>query len=157
MQLTANRKRELARRVGLKPDPGQTYSDLPLMSVPEPARLAVPVFAEKLAKALHFKHSERIVPTEAAIRHRWFTNFNQIEGTIPEDIFTVPTGFANLRRATVDLSDQFNYRFAMANTGDLSLFTIWFRFSFCINIALAFDPGVMQRLMAEVAARSQAG
>lgn len=155
MQISANRKRELARRASLTPEPGQAFADLPLVSIPEPAQRAVPVFAEKLAKALHFMHSGRIVPAEASMQHRWFTNFNQMEGTIPQDIFTVPPGFASLRRTAVDLSDQFNYRYAMAETGDLSVFTVWFRFSFCINIALAFDPAVMNRLLAEVAARRQ--
>jgi hypothetical protein len=156
MQISANRKRELARRASLAPEPGQAYGDLPLVRVPEPARLAVPVFAEKLAKALHFTHSGRIVPAEAAMQHRWFTNFNEIEGTIPKDIFTVPPGFPNVRRTAVDLSDQFNYRYAMADTGDLSVFTVWFRFSFCINVAVVFDPAVMDRLLAEMVTESRA-
>ena len=154
MELSVVRKRQLARRAGIRPAAGETFADLPMIAIPEPATLAIPVFARKIAKALHFMHTGCIVPSSAAIEHRWYTNFNGVEQSIPEDIFTVPSGIANLRRASVDLSNQFNYKYAAASSGDLSIFTIWFRFSFCINILLAFDPQVMERAKTEASEKA---
>lgn len=143
MLLSANQKRELARRANLQLPPGGTYAELALMAVPKEAVKAVREFAVKIAKALHFLHTGRIVPEQAAIQHHWFTNFSQLEGKIPDDIFTIPNNAARLHRAKVDLSDQFNYRYAIADNGELSMFTVWFRASFCIAVFVTFDPKIM--------------
>jgi len=109
MGLSANKKRELAKRIGVSPEPGETYAEMAFLAVPPEATAAVEVFAPKIAKALHFMHTDRIVPVAAAIRYRWFTNVNRMDGTLPDDVFTIPTGGPVLRRANVDLNDQFNY------------------------------------------------
>ncbi|RYF51575.1 MAG: hypothetical protein EOO38_02885 [Cytophagaceae bacterium] len=149
MRLPIARKRELARRAGMKLRPGETFADLALIGLPEESEQAIAVFAAKIAKALHFMHTGAIVPERAAIEHRWFTNFDQVEGAIPDDIFTLPTGIAQLRRTHVDLSDQFNYRYAVSNDAELSIFTIWFRFAFCIVVMITFDPALMVQVNAE--------
>lgn len=149
MLLSSSAKRQLTRKIGADLEPGQTFSEFPLVRVPSAATAAVPVFAAKLAKALHFMHTDRVVPNEAAIEHRWFTNYNSAEGKVPEEIFTVPTGAPALRRGKVDLGGQFNYRFGVANNGELSMFTIWFRSSFCMVVMITFDPALMEQVNTE--------
>ncbi|VTU28489.1 hypothetical protein [Variovorax sp. PBL-E5] len=156
MQLSAAKKRALARHLGVGPSPGETFADMSLVAIPEEAAAAIPVFARKIAKALHFEHTGQIVPSDAAIEHRWFTNYNLIEGKVPAEVFSVPTGIANLRRATVDLSNQFNYRYAIADGGELSIFTMMFRFSFCLTVLLTLDPTLMARALAEATERASA-
>lgn len=156
MELSANKKRNLARRVGLQLAPGETYAELGLMTVPPAASEAVGVFAAKIGKALHFMHSGRIVPVQAAIEHRWFTNYNYAEGRIPDEVFTIPANGAVLQSARVDLSDQFNYRYALSDDGELSMFTLWFRLSFCVVVAITFDPLVMVRVIGDAGTRAEA-
>lgn len=152
MMLSSRAKRQLARRVGVDLEPGQTFSEFPLIKVPDAAKASVPVFASKIAKALHHLHTDRIVPTEAAIEHRWFTNYHNAAGRVPEEIFTVPTGLPAIRRGKVDLGNQFNYRFGVANNGELSMFTIWFRNSFCMVVMITFDPLLMAQATADAVA-----
>lgn len=117
--------------------------------MPAEADSAVRVFANKLVRALHFEHTGKIVPSNAAVRVFWFTNAQQMAGTIPEEIFTTLPGFAALKRTRVDLTDQFNYRYQVSDDGQLGMYTAWLRFSFCIHVMLTFDPDLFGRLEAE--------
>ena len=146
MTLSAAKKRAAARRAQIAVGPGETFAELPLLAVPPDAQRAVDYFAKKIAKALHFKHTRKVVPPAASIKHRWFTNFNHIEGEVPPEIFTIPTGVPSLKRTNVKLSDQFNYLYTGSVDGTLGMYTIEFRQSFCICVMVAFEPGILDRL-----------
>jgi len=146
MRMSAVRKRAAARRARMALGPGETFAELPLLAVPPEAQRAVDYFAKKIAKALHFKHTQKVVPLTASIKHRWFTNYNHIEGKVPQEIFTIPTGVPTLTRTNVKLTDQFNYLYIVSVDGTVGMYTIEFRQSFCICVMVAFEPGILDRL-----------
>lgn len=143
---TAIEKKSMARRLKMKREPGQTFADLPVVKVPAVAHEWMDVFAPKLTKALHFEHTRRIPPSNAGLSYWWYTNASQLEGKIPQ-IINSNFGFPNVRRANVDLSGQFNYRYQVSNEGDMGLFVIGFRFAFMIISVITFDPAVADRVM----------
>lgn len=132
-------KKKVANRIGMVRPGGGVYKDLPILRVPPELDSSVRAFAIKTAKALHFHNTGRIVPAAAGFRVKWYTNVSQLEGKIPEEVFTIPTAQPLLQRARVTLNDQFNYRFAVSDDGTLGMYTASFRFSFCFVVLLAFN------------------
>lgn len=140
--LTALEKKAQAERIGLKRAPGELYRDLPIVSVPDGVHKAIGVISVKLAKALHYFHSTRIVPAGAAIRHAWFSNVNALEGTMP-DLSSLPMAEAAVARAAVDLSPQFKYHWRCDPNGEVGVYVVTVRFAFVIVIFVTFDPANM--------------
>lgn len=145
MSMSGLDKKAIARRIGVTKELGKTYADIPLIKVPKEAKNAIDYFSRKVVKALHFEHTKRVVPVDAAIKRRWFTNYNEMEGKIPPEIFTIPTGIPTLERTKVNLSRQFNYLYTVSAEGDLGVYTIEFRQSFCIFVMVAFNPDIVSK------------
>lgn len=144
-------KKSMARRLKMEREPGQTYADLPLVKVPAAAHDWMDIFAHKLTKALHFEHTRCIPPSTAGLHYWWFTNANQLEGTIPK-VINGDFGFPQVRRANVDLSGQFNYGYQVSSDGHMGLFVIGFRFAFTIISTITFDPEVADRIISQARA-----
>jgi len=151
---SALEKKSMARRLKMGREPGQTYADLPLVKIPAVAQEWMDVFAPKLTKALHFEHTHRIPSSNVGLRYWWYTNASQMEGKVPQ-IVNNDFGFPNVRRANVDLSGQFNYRYQVSNDGEMGLFVIGFRFAFMIVSAITFDPNVTERIITQARAAVQ--
>ncbi len=152
---TAIEKKSMARRLRMNRELGQTYADLPLVKIPVAAQKWMDVFAPKLTKALHFEHTNRIPPSNAGLQYWWFTNANQLEGNVPQ-IINNDFGYPSVKRANVDLSGQFNYRYQVSNNGEMGLFVIGFRFAFMIISAITFDPAVTERVIRQARAAVEA-
>ena len=133
MQPTISQLRAAARRYGINPDPGQTHSDLPLLSVRGPlVNGAIDNFARKLACALFYKHTESIVPANAAIAVRWYSNLQIEHDEIPRELADLLVGIPKLQRARTNLNEQFFYRWAASDTNAMTAFLAFFRQSLAI-------------------------
>ena len=108
-------KRRLAKKAGLVPEPGETYTDLPILKVPTEVNDAIERFAKKLTKALHYKITGIIVPANAGIRCRWITNGNIVQGhqLLTEEIAKHFRAAPPLKRESIDLSPQFFYAYVV--------------------------------------------
>lgn len=137
--LSAVNKKRAAEQMRYQRPPGALYRDLPFVKVPDWIDEIVNSFIQKLTKALHFHHTNLILPSTGVIESKWFTNANHLSGQIPEEIFTLPTEAPKLFRANVDLSEQFNYRYLITEDGQFAMYSVHFRFAFCFTSVLAFD------------------
>jgi hypothetical protein len=103
---------------------------LPMVAIdPKIAGAAVDGVFRKLMAALHYKHTDKIVPAEAAITVKWATNAGLPE-LLTEEVKAFIAGLTEeptLVRNGKDLSDQFDYRYKVAEDGSASAYFIKFR------------------------------
>jgi len=126
---TAVQARKLARKTGLRPGPGETYQELPIVRLPVEAHRSVGVLAAKLTKALYFKQTSKIFPADGGIMFQWFTNAQKMEhGRIV--LLDALSHFAAMsspkRRGGKDLTDQFDYKYSVDVPGELHILQVVF-------------------------------
>jgi len=117
------------RRLGFKPVTGQTYQGLGVANVTESMHLSVATLACKLTKAIYFKHSGNIFPSDGGIFFHWFTNAQRIEhGRIVtlDEAKQFKATSSPLKRNGKDLTDQFDYRYSVDAAGTLHLLRVTF-------------------------------
>ena len=133
MKPTVSQLRQASRKYGIQPSKGETYLDLPMLSVRGPLlSRAVDNFTRELACALFYKHTETIAPAHATIAVRWYSNLQIENDEIPRELADVLVGFPKLERAKNNLQDQFFYRWAITDTKAMVAFLCFFRRSFAI-------------------------
>ena len=87
MQPSLSQLREAGRKYGIRPEPGQTHRDLPLLSVRgPPVNAAINNVARKLACALFYRHTSTIIPGEADFAVRWYSNLQIGNNEIPREL-----------------------------------------------------------------------
>jgi hypothetical protein len=96
---------------------------------PKIAGAAVDTVFRKLMCALHYKHTGNILPTDATITVKWATNAALSEFmTVQMHTFVAGlTDKPTLVRNAKDLSDQFDYRYSVADDLSASGYFIKFR------------------------------
>lgn len=127
--MTAVESRAAARRLHLTREPGMSYQELGVVKVPEAAHRAVGVLAGKLSKALYFKSTGNVFPTDGGITFHWFTNAQLHEfGQIPalEALRAISTVQQPVSRNGKDLSGQFDCRYSTDAEGGLHLLQVTF-------------------------------
>ena len=142
---SATEKKTRARTLGVERAPGETFADLPFMRVTPSLDAMVREFAAKVTKALHFEHTGVIVPSGAFMKLSWWTNATAMEGSLPEALFQMPFNGASTKRGSVDLSDQFTYRWLVTEDGASGAFICTFRFAFGFAGVVAFPPSELAR------------
>lgn len=110
------------------------------MNLPDQVKEASERYGAKLGKALHYRHTRKIVPTNAVINSKMFTNVNALGPSLPAQVFSFLTGEAEIQRASTSLKDQFDYRFAVVEEGEASAFVISFGESMVIVVGIFVDP-----------------
>jgi hypothetical protein len=114
--------------VGGSPPPGIAF-----LSVSGPlVNAAVANFGRKLFLALYYKHTGRILPKDGGVAILWYSNLQIENNEIPRELAPLVSGFPDLKRSNMDLSDQFFYRFGVTDDLKASVFLAFFRRSFAI-------------------------
>ena len=132
---TTSQLREASRKYGIKPAHGQTYRDLPLLSVKGPlVSGAVQSFGRKLGCALFYKHTHCVAPTKTPIAVRWYSNLQINNEEIPRALSEILPNIPTLKRAGTSLDDQFFYRWGVSDTQMMGVFLAFFRQSFAMLI-----------------------
>jgi len=97
------------------------------------------VFGTKLCLALHYHHSQKIVPIQGGVGVRWFSNWEALTGKLPERPPNLFQGFGTLSQGKWSVSEQFVYEWNVSDEGDLGIYAISFRKSFLIYGFVSFD------------------
>lgn len=149
MKMTAIEAKSAARRLNMKPEPGQTYQEMGIVNIPEEMHTAVGAFALKLTKAIYFKQTGNIFPAEGSVMYQWFTNAQMQEhGSIPMlDAFAnVAAATSPIKRNGKDLSDQFDVKFSTASDAPLHVIQVIFGKMFGFVSILSEEPGRVEAL-----------
>ncbi len=137
---SARQVRNALRKLGIEKDPSLGTWEYPLLSINNPdIRTSLTFFAQKLFCALHYKHTTKIVPSDAAISWRWFSNIQAMGKDIPDSIFQITPSRPDISRNGKSLQSQFDYGFGITDTGELGAYFVIFRFSFAIFGCVSFD------------------
>lgn len=142
--------RRLGRKVGLRPGPGETYQELPVVKLPKEAHQCVSVLAAKLTKAIYFKQTRAIFPSDGGIMFQWFTNAQKMEhGRIV--LLDAISHFAAMsvpkRRGGKDLSDQFDYKYSVGESGELHMLQVVFGEVFGFVTIFSQTPGRVESIV----------
>jgi hypothetical protein len=147
MKPTVSQLRNASLKYGIRPNKGETFVDLPLLSVRGPlVNNAVNNFSRKLACALHYKHAEIILPASATIEVLWYSNLEIDNDEIPREFVDVLIELPKLRRSNNDLQEQFFYRWGMTDTKTMLAFLCFFRRSFAILVLVNSSENLLATL-----------
>jgi len=109
------------------------------MDLPEEVIGVVARYGGKLGKALHYRHTRRIVSTSAAVDSRVFTNLNALGSAFPRAALSLLQNEVEIQRAPTSLKSQFDYRFAVVEEGESSGFVISFGESLVLVVLIFLD------------------
>lgn len=141
--------RRLGRKVRLRPGPGETYRELPVVKLPEEAHKSVSVLARKLTKAIYFKQTQSIFPTDGGIMFQWFTNAQKMEHgriVLLDAVAHFAAMSAPKRRNGKDLTDQFDYKYSVDKSGELHLLQVLFGDVFGFVTIFSQIPGRLEAM-----------
>lgn len=152
--------RASARRLGMRPGPGQAYRDIGIVNVTPEMNQYVAEFAAKLTKALYYKLTGQIFPSNGGIMFKWFTNAERMEhGSIPVlDAFAqLPTWSTPKQRSGKDLRDQFDYLYSPVEDGKIHVFQVGFGVVFGFVTIASPEPGRLEEMETRLNERSKGG
>ena len=90
------------------------------------------VFAVKSCLALHYVQTGKIVPQSGGVAARWYSNFDRLTNSIPDDLLGLFGNHATLKQGSWDVEDQFGYSWAIAKDAEMAAYFAGFRQSFAI-------------------------
>lgn len=150
-EFSRNETRRTLRENGL-PMVTADGSEVYVMEMPPDIVDAAQRYAEKLGRALYYKVTGRPVPPLGGVSATSLTNTQWTSPTFPLEDLQILTSQPALSRSGIDLSDQFNYRYAIANTGDAAGFLVQFGESIVMLILAFDDAATYQQIKKERAA-----
>lgn len=105
----------------------QTSNQRKILLIPKIMMVRASNFGIKLGKALHYKHTGNIVPIDATVKCRSFTNIeiSKIDNNLLENIRQLPE-MPSIVRSTKPLNDQFEYKYVLTNDSLQSVFSVVF-------------------------------
>jgi hypothetical protein len=122
-----------ARRMPIPEGGGVLRADGPLVTK------HLQIFAAKMGFALHFTAMGAPVPPQGGVQVMWFSNAQAIRGEMPENLLQMLPSPSTLRQGKKDVSDQFQYAWAVTEEKDHALLYAVFRQSFAIAALSAVD------------------
>lgn len=139
MMPTSNEVRRSLKKIGLAKPEGIAYGEIPIVKMPPEIREMIKHFGEKLIKALHYKHTRRIVPKDAGMIIFVHPNTHHMTGKYPNEVLNIFNRLALPSRDTTPLHDQFYYSYSVSDDGTLGGYVVMFRKAFSITGFLSFD------------------
>jgi hypothetical protein len=140
--LSPAEKRGFVKSRGLYRPVGRAFPlKLPMVAIdPKIAGDAADAVFRKIMYALHFKHTQGILPTTGEVTLKWATNVG-LQELLSEEVKAFIGGLTNkpaLNRNGKDLSEQFDYRYGVADDLSASAYFIKFRQSlFAAGVVLS--------------------
>lgn len=144
LKLSANEKKRWAKNSNFKLAKGQSYGELSIIKMPNFWNRSVEIVSTKLIKALHYKHTGKIVPKDSGIRIKWWTNAQYIAGQFPKELTELVGERAFVKREKLNLSNQFSYSYQTSENGQLAIYGAYFRFSFYVVGLVSFDASLLK-------------
>lgn len=127
LKLSNREKRTILRDYGAQPEPGQLLQDVPILTLRHPeTRQLIETCFKKLLLSLHYMHTETVLPKHGVGYLQWFSNGQKISEEAFDGAIRGLRHRTELKRAKVDLSAQFSYRYAVSNDKCTSAFIVAF-------------------------------
>ena len=104
------------------------------------------IVGAKLCKALHYQHTNKIVPKTGVIYVRWYSNYDRITGSIPDTLINQLPEPRTLAQGKWNVSDQFEYSFNVSEDGKLGIYFATFQQSFAICGFVSSERGILPEL-----------
>ena len=102
-------------------------------------------FCIKVGLALHYEVTRNVLAPHGGISVRWFSNHDAMAGKIPEGMDRILGPPQTLRQGKKQVSDQFQYAWAVTDTGRAAMTMATFRFAFAV-IAFTADDAELLRI-----------
>lgn len=157
VSMSAGESRRAARSLGIKPPPGLTYQQTGIVNVTEHMDRAVQTFARKLSKAIFYLETGEIFPAVGEIQFNWFTNaafFKSGSPPVLEAFSAIEAPVPRIVRNAKNLSDQFDYRYALSANRELALLRAVFGRGFGFVTISSPIPGKLHEIDAELQAKT---
>ena len=97
------------------------------------------VFGAKLGLALHYEAHSSPVPPEGGVQPMFFTNVSHLRGEIPAELINLLPEPRTLKQGIREVSNQFQYSWAITEERRHSFFFATFSYSFAIGAVTALD------------------
>lgn len=125
-KLSRNEFRRRAHEIGGLGQFGIETTSVTMVSMPPLAMEVATRYGQKLGKALHYRHTEEILPNSGDTWAWVMTNAVIPALEIPAELFGPLTSApkAKVRRGSVDLDYQFSYRYLIVEEGLASCFLV---------------------------------
>ena len=143
LNLTTNQKRNWVKKTGFRLEQGESYGELPIIKMPAEWNRSIEIVSAKLIKALHYKHTGKIIPKNAGLKIKWWTNAQYMAGQFPKELIELVGEKVFLKNQKVDLSSQFSYSYQTSSDGNLAIYGAYFRFSFYVAGLVSFDSSLL--------------
>ena len=144
MNLTTKEIRNWMKKANLEKASGELYKDLPIVRVTMEMNESVKKVSLKLIKALHYKHTAKIVPSDDALRIHWWSNAQVMTGKFPSEILKEVSLWPTLKSGKKILNEQFCYGYEVSEDGNLGMYVALFRKAFVVVGLVAFDSNLLK-------------
>lgn len=129
MLMSVTEKRSQARALGIQPGPGETFRDLPILSIDHPEFYeASKTVARKLFCALYYMRTGRPLTSRGGIVFLWTTNAHGMDQLLSsENLSPLLAHFPPIQRGNSMLNDQFACAYTLIDADPPSaLFAVQF-------------------------------
>lgn len=143
--------RKAAKRFNLEKPAGMTYKELGVVNVTDAMDDSVRILASKLTKAVYYKLTNQIFPSNGGLLFNWFTNAQRYEyGKIYvlDGLSQFNYSSEVLKRNSKCLRDQFDYRYSLSDEGTIHLLQVVFGAAFGFVTIFSPDLSVIQSVNA---------
>ena len=103
------------------------------------------VFALKMGLALYFETTGRPLTDDGGLSIRWFTNYERFTGEFPEELINFFPESKTLKNGNREVSDQFQYSYALSEEKEFGAYFASFRMSFAVVAFVAQDKTVLHQ------------
>ena len=146
---SSNEARMQARKLGMRPGPGQTYRDLGIANITGEMQSAVEVVAAKLTKAVYNMQTGAVFPADGGIMFLWFTNAQLLEHGkifVLDAMASIAAMSPTISRNGKDLRDQFDYKYSTDVDGALHVMQTVFGTVFGFVTIFSQIPGRLESI-----------
>jgi hypothetical protein len=131
---------ELAvRQLGVDPDSGIMRADGPVLT------RHMKVFGAKMGFALHHEALSAPVPPEGGVLPIWYSNVQALRGELPQDLMRFLPEFNTLRMGKMEVSDQFEFSWAVTKEQRNTFVFATFRKAFAVAAFTAMERPFFER------------
>ncbi|UVF22504.1 hypothetical protein HPT29_025470 (plasmid) [Microvirga terrae] len=127
------------KRLGVHPDSGIMRADGPILTK------HMKVFGAKMGLALHAEAFKARVPHDGGVMPIWYSNAQAIRGELPQDLLGLLPPLDTLRMGKMEVSDQFQFSWAITEERGNGLFFASFREAFAVAAITALKRSYFDR------------
>ncbi len=114
------------RGLSVDPDSGALKANGPLLTK------HMNIFGAKIGFALHAEAFGEPVPLDGAVMPIWYSNHQALRGELPQELLSVLPEGKTLSQGRKEVSDQFQYTWAITEERSNGLFFVTFREAFAV-------------------------